>query len=255
MKKLGSLAALLCAVALAACDKNSVQDITEPVPGSEVKFFNFGVGTPGVNFYADATKMTAISSTTGIESTTGVAQGGAGNGGFYSAIAPGTYTFTGKIAATTDKDLAIASLSAPLADGKAYSVFLSGIYNTTAKSSEIFIVEDNFSPTIDYTQAYVRFVNAISNSTPQTLYIKPATGAELPVGGDVAYKSAGVFTAVPAGVYDLNTRNTGSSANAISRLQVSFSAGRVYTIASRGDMTVTSTTSANRPQLDNTANR
>jgi hypothetical protein len=260
MIKYGSVAALLCAVALTSCGKNAVQDITEPVvPGARIKFFNFAVGTtvPGVNFYADATKMTAISSTTGVESTTGTASGGVGNGGFYSAIDPGTYTFAGKIAATVDKDLAIATLPATvIADGKFYSLYLSGTYNTTSKSSEIFIVEDPVPPTIDFTQAYVRFVNTISNSTPQTLYVTPAPpGAEIAIGGAVAYKSGGAFIAIPAGVYDLNTRTTGSSANAISRTGVSFSAGRVYTIASRGDMTIVSTTDARRPQLDNTTNR
>ena len=259
MIKYGSVAALLCAVALTSCGKNSIQDINEPiVPSARIKFFNFAVGTtvPSVNFYADATKMTAVSSTTGVESTLGTGSGGVGNGGLYSAINPGTYSFAGKISATTDKDLAIATLPATvIADGKFYSLYLSGTYNTTNKSSEIFIVEDPVPPAIDFTQAYVRFVNAISNSTPQTLYALPATGTEIAVGGAIAYKSGGAFIGLPAGVYDLNTRTTGSSANAISRTQVSFSAGRVYTIASRGDMTIVSTTDARRPQLDNTTNR
>jgi hypothetical protein len=43
--------------------------------------------------------------------------------------------------------------------------------------------------------------------------------------------------------------------NAIARTAVSFSAGKVYTISARGDMTVVSTTATNRPFLDNTANR
>jgi hypothetical protein len=60
--------------------------------------------------------------------------------------------------------------------------------------------------------------------------------------------------AIPEGVYDLSTRVTGASTNAITRTAVTFLSGRVYTIASRGDMTVTSTTAATRPQLDNTAN-
>jgi len=51
---------------------------------------------PGVNFYANSTKITAISSVTGAESTTGTAYGGAANGGLYSAIAPGSYTFARK---------------------------------------------------------------------------------------------------------------------------------------------------------------
>ena len=248
---------LLCAVAaLASCDKNAVQDITGSDPGSRIRFFNFGVNAPGVNFYANTTKMTAISSTTGAESTTGTVYGGAGAGGFYSAIAPGQYAFTGKIAATTDKDLAISSVSATIADGKSYSYYMSGFYDATAKTVEGFIVEDPLDATIDFSQAYVRFVNAISNSSPMTMYAKnTTTGVEVAVGGLVAYKGAGAFAPLANAVYDLSTRTSGSSTNVIVRTGVSFVAGKVYTISARGDITVVSTTATNRPFRDNPANR
>lgn len=252
-----AIAALLCAAALTGCDykKNAVQDITGFNPVAGIRFFNFGVNAPGVNFYANDTKMTAISSTTGAESTNGVATGGVGAGGFYSAIAPGSYAFTAKIAAATDKDLVITSVTSTIADAKYYSYFVSGNYDAVTKKAEGFVVEDAFPAQIDFTVAYVRFVNAIWNSTPQTLFIKNAAGAEVPIGGGVAYKSGSAFVGVPSGVYDLATRVAGSSANAISRTAVSFSSGKVYTIGSRGDITVVSTTAATRPQLDNTANR
>jgi hypothetical protein len=251
-----SIALLLCAAALASCEKNGVQEIAGAAPGSSIKFFNFGVNAPGVNFYANDTKVTAISSTTGEESTTGTVYGGVGNGGFYSGLAPGQYALTGKIAATIDKDVAVANVPATLADGKYYSLYLSGFYDATTKTVEGFVVEDPFPAEIDYTVAYVRFVNAISNASPLTLYAKlSGTTVEGAVGGEVAYKEAGAFTALPSGVYDLGARTTGSTTNAISRTAVSFSAGRVYTIGARGDMTVVSTTATNRPSLDNTANR
>jgi hypothetical protein len=42
---------LLTAAALAACDKNTVQELPfEPLLGARIKFFNFGVNAPGVNF-------------------------------------------------------------------------------------------------------------------------------------------------------------------------------------------------------------
>jgi hypothetical protein len=247
---------LLCAVALTACEKNAVQDITGTLPGARVKFFNFGVGSPSVNFYANNSKITAITSATGVEAVTGVNSGGVGSGGFYSAIEPGQYTFTGRISAVVDKDVVISTAAATLADGKAYSYYISGVYNTTAKTAEAFVLEDAFVDTLDYTVAYVRFVNAISNANPMTLYAtNPTTGVELPVGGAVAYKSGGAFTAVPGAVYNLTTRYVGSTTNVITRTAVSFSAGKVYTIGARGDITVVSTTLATRPQLDNTANR
>ena len=259
MNRYKSLAVLLCAALVSACDKNAVQDITGVAPAARIKFFNFGVNAPGVNFYANDTKMTAINSATGAEAVTGTVYGGVGAGSFYSAIAPGQYALTGKIAAAIDKDLAIAAVTATIADGKHYSYYLSGFYNTATKSVEGFVVEDPFVPAIDYTVAYVRFVNAISNSNSMTLYAKNTTSlVEVPVGAAVAYKAAGAFTALPNGVYDIGARVAGSATNAVGRTLVSFSAGKVYTIGARGDITinpVTSPTAVNRPFLDNTANR
>jgi hypothetical protein len=248
------------ALLLTSCDafeKNAVQDITGPVPGTQVKFFHFGVNAPGVNFYAGETKMTAINSTTGAESTTGTTYANVvAAGGLYSGIAPGTYPLTAKIAAATDKDLIIATANATLENGKYYSYYLSGIYNATTKTADAFVVEDPIPKTFDFTKAYVRFVNGISNSSPMTLYAKlSTTGVESAVGGLIAYKNAGAFTALDPGSYDIATRVSGSSANAISRTAVSFSAGRYYTVGAKGDMTIVSTTNANRPLLDNTANR
>ncbi|MBA3339232.1 MAG: DUF4397 domain-containing protein, partial [Geodermatophilaceae bacterium] len=116
--------------------------------------------------------------------------------------------------------------------------------------------EDTLPPESDFTGAYVRLVNAISNSAPMTLYAKnTTTQEEVAIGSTVAYKGAGAFVKVPNGVYDINTRAAGSSTNLITTTGVSFSAGRIYTITARGDMTVVSTTLANRPILTNTANR
>jgi hypothetical protein len=251
-----AFAALLGAALLSSCDKDAVQELTGPAPEAQIRFFNFGVNAPGVNFYANNQKITAILSATGTESTTGVVYGGAGTGGQYSSIDAGQYSLTGKIAATVDKDLTISTVTATLEDGKFYSFFMSGFYNTTTKTVEGFVVEDPVPPAFDFTQAYVRFVNAISNSSPMTLSIKnTATNAEIAIGSAVAYKSAGAFVPVPPAVYDLTTRVGTSTTAAITRTAVSFSAGRVYTITARGDMTVTSTTATNRPFLDNTANR
>ncbi len=256
MTLIRSLAALLCAVTLSSCEKNAVQDITGTLPRAAIRFFNFGVNAPSVNFYANATKMSAVQSATGVESTLGVAYGGVSAGGAYSALDPAQYTLAGKISADVDKDLAVSTVSATLADGKLYSYYMSGIYNTTTKTVEAFVVEDPLATTFDFAQSYVRFVNAISNSAPMTLFAKnTTTGAEVPIGGAVPYKGAGDFVAIPGGVYDIGTRLAGVATNAITRTAVSFSAGKVYTISSRGDITVVSTTLANRPILDNTANR
>lgn len=247
---------LAAAVAISACDKNAVQEdeIAAPVTGSAmVKFFNFAVGGPGVNFYANDTKVTAISSTTSAESTIGTGYGAAGTGGLYNALKPGQYTFSGRIAAATDKGLAIATVPATIQEGKSYSVYLSGIYNTANKTSDAFVVEDVLPP-LDYTVACVRFVNAIATSSPMALYVKDSVaGTETKIGNEVAYKSAGSFTCLPEGSYNLSIRSAGSSTNVATRTAVSFNAGRAYTIAARGN--IASTAVATRPFLDLTANR
>lgn len=249
-------ATVLLLVALAGCDKNTVQQLpVEPLLGARIRFFNFGVNAPGVNFYAGTQKMTAIRSETGTEATTGVAYGSVGNGGAYSQIAPGSYAVTGRIAATTDKDLAIDTLTAALGDAKYYSVYLSGFYNTTSKQVDAFIVEDPIAPPTDFTTAQVRFVNAIGNASPLTLYARNTTvGDTTAIGGAVAYKGAGTFVAVPTGIYDLFARYTDSTTNKVARTAVTFLGGHIYTVGARGDITITSTTATNRPFLDATPN-
>ncbi|HTE46659.1 MAG TPA: hypothetical protein VK636_15510 [Gemmatimonadaceae bacterium] len=256
MNSYRSVTALLCAAALTACSKDALQDITGPASGGSIRFFNFGVNAPGVNFYANDAKLTAITSATGAEAVLGTTYGTAGNAGLYSAVAAGSYTFAGKIAAATDKDVAVSKVTATVADGKYYSFFMSGFYDAAVKSVEGFVVEDALPAQGDYNVAYVRFVNAISNSSPMILYAKnTSTGTEIAVGASVPYKSGGAFTALPTGVYDLSTRNVGSATSAIARTGVAFIAGRAVTIGARGDMTVVSTTATNRPMLDVTLNR
>jgi len=261
--------ALLASLALVwACDKNARQDITAPPLPAAVRFFNFGVNTPSVNFYANDTKMTAVLSsvcspptdaacaTDGKEATTGTAYGSVGSGGFYTGIEPGQYNFKAKLSASNTATDTVAKFAGTIENGKWYSVYTSGFYDAPTKHVDGFIVEDPIPAQLDPTMSYVRFVNAISNSSAMTLYAKnTTTSAETAIGGSIAYKSAGVFTAIPAGTYDLGARTAGSSTNAISRTGVAFVGGKVYTIGARGDMTVVSTTATNRPFLDNTSNR
>ena len=261
MKRHTYLAALLFAGALSGCGEKAIQSIASPPPAtSRIRFFNFGVNAPGVNFYANDTKMTAITSSTGVEATTGIAYGGVGAGGNYAAIAPGQYTVQGRIAATTDKDKPISNVPVTIADGKFYSVYQSGFYDATAKTIDGFVVEDNFTVPTDVTTASVRFVNAISNSQPMTLYVKgtSAGATEIAIGSAVAYKGASAFVTIPAGPYDVYTRVAGSTTSVLTRTGLGFSPTRVYTVTARGDITVASTpttcSSTNKTCLDNTSN-
>jgi hypothetical protein len=245
---------LLLAVALVSsgCDEIAVQEISAPLQdtSARVKFFNFGVGAPAVNFYANDAKMTAISSATGVESNLGVNFGGVAAGGLYLAVPAGQHTISGRIATATDKDLPISTLPATLAGGKAYSYYQSGIYDTGAKRVDSFIIEDPIPANFDFNTAYVRFVHAVSNANPMTLTLRERTeGTEVVIGGSVAYRSGSEFVKVPAGAYDLTTRYANGT-TAMTRLNVGFANGRVYTIAARGNINTASTL-----LLDNTLNR
>ena len=270
--RLNPIAVLGCAALLSSCnlfDETAVQTITGPEPTtSRIKFYNFGVNSPGVNFYADDVKMTAISTTrctapvpadtaacraAGIESTTGIVYAGQSAGGLYSSVAPGAHTFSGRIAAATDNGLSISSVPATIEDGKYYSFYQSGIYNATTKTVDAFIIEDAL-PTgaIDYTKAQVRFVNAISNGTGDlNLYVTNAiTTTETAAGGPVAYKAKGGWVSVDEGVYNLRIAYTGAGTNLVTRNTVSLVGGRLYTISARG-----STATASTLALDVTANQ
>lgn len=278
MNGLKSIAVLLSAAALASCsyEKNAIQDIVGPVPEASIRFFNFGVLAPNVNFYADATKLTAVNvgtcttlppnvpseacMTAGAESVLGVGYGGVGSGGLYSGLEPGAYAFSGRISTTVDKDLPISNITATLGDGKKYSFYQSGPYNTTTKTVDAFIVEDPV-PAQDWSVAQVRFVHAISNANPMTLYARhQTTGVETAIGGETAYKGAGTFTPLPGPValYDLSTRYVGATTNVMTRTGVSFLPGTAYSITARGDLTAPNTTACpatSRTCLDNTTHR
>lgn len=263
---------LLGVVLLASCDNSkTTKDISAPIAGSAVKFFNFGVGDTTVNFYANDQKLTATSATScsssatgqtadttclngGKEPRTGTLYGTAANGGgLYSSVAPGNYTLSARLTTAANNGVAISNTPVTLADGKFYSYYLSGKYNSTTKTVDAFLVEDPL-PAMDYVNADVRFVNAIWNSQPMTLYAKDQkSGVEVAIGSTVAYKNAGPFVAIPNGIYTLSTRVAGSGTDVVTATDVSFSSGRVYTVTAYGDLTITKGTGT--PALDNTTNR
>lgn len=269
-----SFIALLGAVALVACGDKAERDITGPVTTtSAIRFFNFSVGAPTVQFFANDQQVTATTSAScqgaknppvtatdstclakGIQSATGVAYGGVAAGGLYTGIDAGQYTFTGRQMSSGGPTTVISTVPTTIESGKFYSYYQGGFYNSGTKTTDAFVVEDVLPTTIDWSKVLVRFVNAIGNSQPMTLVAVDSLGAETALGGPVAYKTAGAFTALAPTSYDLHARAADGS-DKIVRLFVTFVAGHVYTITARGDMTVTSSTATNRPYLDNTANQ
>lgn len=262
MTRLHQIAGLvLSAAALAACGDNGQTDLTAPAPAAQIMFFNEGLGSPGVNFFANETKLTAVSSASGKPSPVGTSYSQVAAGGYYTGVAPGQYTLSGRLSDTTAANFnkAISSVSTTLAAGKAYSYYQSGPYDATGQKVDAFVVEDVIPATIDYTVANVRFVNAIYNANPGTLTVTNAdtsihpTPPPVAIGAGVGYKAASAFVAIPAGSYSLSVAGLG--ATPVTHAAVAFTGGRYYTVTARGDITVTSSKAATYPTLDTQANR
>lgn len=247
------IALVLGTAALAACGDSAQTVITAPAPTSSVMFFNEAIGSPGVNFYADTAKLTAISTSAGTPSPVGTTYGQVAAGGYYTGVSAGQHTLAARLSDTTAANAAVQVSSVPttIAAGQQYSYYQSGVYNTTSKTADAFVVQDPIPATWDYTVSNIRFVNASYNSSPGTLTVTDSTGKATTAGSAVAYKSAGAYVAVPPGAYSVSV--TGLRGTAVTRGNVGLTAGRYYTITARGDVTVSSGTNA--PTLDFQANR
>lgn len=258
-RKLLLSAVLLLSAIIYSCDKTDIQTIDGPANGASVKFFNFAINSPVINYYANDIKVTSAVSTTGSESgTTGLA---------YAAVYPATNAYailpggvydlkaTRPSNAAADPKLVINKLNTSLVEGKNYSLYLCGFYNTATKTSDAFMLEDVL-PAIDSSAAYVRLVHASPNANPVNLILQNRTSkAELTIATDLPYKSGGAFVKIPQGVYDLLLRYPGNNTNLYTRTEVSFTKSNTYTLTLRGDITIGGTTAAARTFIDNTANR
>lgn len=250
-----------------ACKKGNtigqIDEVVDETNTASVKYFNFSTGSPSVNFYANGIKVAGVLSATGAESTSGINFGAVYPSANYSIIADGTYSITAKtpVGAPKIPNTTIATINQAFNKGKFYSLYTSGIYDTLTKTTDAFVIEDKL-PAVNSSLAYVRFVNAISNGTgAMNLVAKNVnTGLETTVATNVAYKNVSDFVTLPNGIYELYVRYPNSSANLISRNAttngtVSLQGGRTYTVGTRGDLTITSSTAINRPLLDVSANR
>ena len=271
MTRISLLSALAGLSLLAACDKNAVQTISAPVDGGAfVRFHNLSVNSPSVNFYANTTKVTAVSSTacspppttpnplcstTGVEQATGTigtAYGSSALGGNYAMLAPGTYTLAGRSAVPADSGTAVSSVNTTVEVGKFYSYFMSGVYAAGTRSTDAFMIEDKLPTTFDYTKSYLRVVNASVNapaiSASTTLQ---GTTNVISVATNVAYKGASEIVTIPPGLTDITITFTGFAPVTVTGF--GFAGGHVYTMALRGD--VSSGVTANKPAITVFTNR
>ncbi len=251
---------VLVPLLLNSCKDEAVLDINEPIAGARIRLYNFSINAPSVNFYANDTKISAALSQTGTESINGVSFGGTYPANQY-ALAPGGENIiratTSSTITTTTPNLTIASVVHKLELDKYYSVFISGIYNTTDKKSDAFVVEDNFPIALDTARAFIRIVNPCPNTTLKLVLTKttvvtgqPPIIEDLQVATGVAYKGASQFFGFKPGAYSITVTDEATGKTAI-RAATSFLKERVYTLALRGNIL----TGSPATFVDNTVNK
>ncbi|POY37745.1 hypothetical protein C3L50_14360 [Flavobacterium alvei] len=247
-----------------------------PENAANVKFIHTAVGASGtnfqVNYFMGVEKISSVGVTVGLP--IGITMGSVYPVTLYSLVQSGDQPFS----AVTPKIAATATVAEiPAVDrfvgklvtekGKYYSNFLIGsLPNVTPVTYSTYQVNDDFSPVLDKTKAYIRFINVISN-TPVAGYdlgiIKttsisgatPVVNQEIQTYKNVTFKGGSeVFIPIEAQDptdargYQIQLRVAGSATNnptlaapaLVANLANSGTgilvprAGRVYTIFCRG---------------------
>jgi hypothetical protein len=243
-------------LAFSSCDKSAFQVIDAPPTGPNFRVYNFAVNGPQVNVYVNDVKASAIGSTTGKESASGIAAYGIfpGTNSYVNLQHDGSVTIKAKtpVNATTNPGVETTSATAKFENGKFYSFFTTGIYNATAKTTGSFVIEDVL-PAIDINVGYARMINTVPNA-PSGFDLKAtnkATGEVIVISNAVPFQSASPFVKLPEGIYNLTSTSVNTPLSyTITRADLTISKGFVYTLAARGTVLTTSTLA-----IDMTRNR
>ncbi len=250
----------ICTV-IAACKdgKEAVPDITKPITGAKIRLYNFAYNSPGVNFYANQQKISAVTSANGSEAVGGVAFGGTYPANQYALTPAGQTTFKAQTSSTnlTMPNAVLTTVDKNVEEGKYYSLFTSGVYNATTKTTEGFIVEDIFPKVADTAQANIRIVNSGFNTSTLSMILtltKVTNGVTridtVNIASGVPYKSASPYVGFRPGAYAIVVTDL-ASGKKVTRAATTFLTDRVYTLALRGNLI----TSVPAPFIDNTVNR
>ncbi|SOD20089.1 DUF4397 domain-containing protein [Pedobacter xixiisoli] len=244
----------LISLALYSCEKNANQIIdTKEFNGPFLRGYNFSPSGPTVNVYVNDIKVTAIGSTNGKEATAGIAAYGVfpTTNSYVNLTSKGNVTVKSVIpsTATTNPGVVTSTINGDLQEGKYYSFFTCGLYNTTDKTTSSVILEDKI-PTLDTAAAYLRFVNLVPNAPNgyDLVITNRATSQVINLSPTLAFKAASDFVKVPAGIYDLRASSVGGTV--INRTELTISKSYVYSLITRGTAVTASTLA-----IDMTRNR
>lgn len=249
------------AFAITGCEKKglAVPDITKPITGAKVRLYNFAYNSPGVNFYANELKISAVTSANGSEAVGGVAFGGTYPANQYALAPAGQTKFKAQTSSTnaTMPNTILASVDKNIEEDKYYSIFTSGVYNATTKTTDAFLIEDTFPAIVDTAQANIRIVNSGFNTSTLDMILtlsKTVNGIvridTVKIASGIPYKSASQFVGFRPGAYAIVVTDK-TSGKKVTRAATSFLRDRAYTLALRGNL-ITGVPAA---FIDNTVNR
>lgn len=259
----------IIAVVISSCGEKDIiinEYTREPGNEAQVRFYNFGINAPSVNFYADNVKITASQSLTGEMAPTGVSFGatypsigyvevpGGDNINIFSKT-PTTLAIPANNVNNYQQDKEVSNITVPkLESKKQYSLFIAGYFDKDTHKAESFIISDELPPS-DTSKVFVRFVNSgVAEAGTLSIKVSKMDGTEViseeMVAAELAFKSATEFKDFPYGTYKFTIIPSNAN-NRIWERTITLNRDRVHTIAVRGDLRNTSPA----PLLDNTQNR
>jgi hypothetical protein len=240
MKKLLILCTLFAGI-FSACEKDNFVEntpysvIAEGDPSfSYVKFLNMTPGSPSVNFFVNDVKISGVYNTASTDN--GYGYSGLFPSLGYAAINPGSNVLKANItgSAVADAGLNVLTATSDFAAGKYYSIFTTGVYDTTAKKIPSSLVIEDIEPALDTAKIFLRVINLYAGG-PNIDLLQAGTNQKLI--SNVSFNAASAFVEIPnpgkENTYNLNLSGSDALLKA-SILKLTLTKGRAYTFIIRG---------------------
>jgi Domain of unknown function (DUF4397) len=203
-------------VVFSACKKSN--DTTPNTPVAGVMAFNLATNKPAIGISLSGANLLSSPLPYG------------GYSGAYLSIFPGNRT----VDAFETVGTAFASTGYTFEEGKYYSVFVSG---ANGKYNNWIVKDDVDTLKANGQQSYVRYINAIPDSSKPLVSIK--SGSNTLFNNTAAYQSASGFVPVTAGELSIAVNN---ESNISTSRTITLGEKKVYTVLLMGNPAATDTT-------------
>jgi hypothetical protein len=207
-----------------SCNKDELFEVAPSLPKAKVQVIHTSPDGPDIDFYADDTKEATL---TYLANTP------------YLDVKEGTRNITVTIANTK---ASLINTAIPFTASKNYSLF---VIDSAAKISTLILQDDLTPPAAG--KAHVRFVHLSPNSPAFDVAIE---------GGNIIFpnqnfKTSSNFTPISASTVNLQLLYKGTTTIALTVPNITFVAGKIYTIYARGFETITAPKDLNLSIISN----